>query len=65
MRIISESDAEKIFGGLDLSEEAESSNVVDLRGTKMNGWVDANGTCWAPDSSSSTMYPNWGEDGDG
>ncbi|WP_124571508.1 MULTISPECIES: hypothetical protein [unclassified Burkholderia] len=65
MKIISKSEAAEISGGLDLSGEEESSNVIDLRGTQKNGWVDANGTCWAPGSSSSTMYPNFGEDGDG
>ncbi|WP_419690726.1 hypothetical protein ACN22W_35845 [Burkholderia theae] len=65
MKILTNSDTIFVSGGLDLSGELESTNVIDLRGTQKNGWVDANGTCWAPGSSSATMYPNYGEDGDG
>lgn len=54
-------------GGMILDGRPESSNVVDLRGNDRGSYIDANGSCWAPGTSSIVMYPsgiyssfNWG-----
>lgn len=64
MRIINESELHLVSGGLNLEGEAMSNNVVDLRGKDMGSYIDANGMCWRPGTSSDVMYPQ-GADGDG
>lgn len=65
MRIISIEEAVVVSGGLNLEGMRESDNVIDLRGKDMGDYIDANGKCWAPGTSSAVMYPqSGGEDGD-
>lgn len=45
-------------GGMILDGRSESSNVIDLRGSDQGSYIDANGSCWAPGTSSIVMYPN-------
>ncbi|MGO4809466.1 hypothetical protein AB4156_07680 [Cupriavidus sp. 2MCAB6] len=63
MRVITDEEMKMMAGGMNMSGEAESSNVIDLRGRNMGSYIDANGGCWAPGTPSSSMYPN-GADGD-
>lgn len=49
-----------ICGGMKIDGMRESTNVIDQRGTDNGTYIDANGTCWAPGTNSSTMFPNGG-----
>lgn len=58
MREIHVEHLELIAGGLDLSRNPLSENVIDLRGMDMGVWgIDANGMCWAPGTPSIKMFP--------
>lgn len=60
MRELSKAMMENAKGGLNWEGHRESSNVVDQRGTDMGSWIDANGACWMPGTSSATMFPGGG-----
>lgn len=49
-----------ISGGMNLDGHRESGNIIDQRGRDMGTYIDANGRCWAPGTSSIDMYPNGG-----
>ncbi|WP_261115598.1 hypothetical protein [Serratia entomophila] len=49
-----------ISGGMHLDGHRESTNVIDQRGRDMGTYIDANGKCWSPGTSSIDMYPNGG-----
>lgn len=49
-----------VSGGFVTDGHRESTNVVDQRGVDKGTYIDANGTCWAPGTPSSVMYPNGG-----
>ena len=52
-------DLDLVAGGLNLSGNRISENVIDLRGIDMGPFgIDANGVCWRPGTPSITMYPN-------
>mgnify|MGYP000872386291 CR=1 FL=1 len=50
-------------GGMILDGRPESSNVTDLRGNDQGSYIDANGACWMPGTSSIIMYPSGGNSG--
>ena len=58
MQVLRSCEISWVSGGLIWEGMRESTNVADIRGTQMDGWIDANGMCWAPGTPSSTMYPN-------
>jgi len=62
MRPLNKEMMEHAKGGLNWEGNRESTNVIDLQGTDMGGWIDANYTCWMPGTSSAVMYPG-GADG--
>lgn len=49
-----------VKGGMKLDDLRGSGNVIDQRGVDKGIYIDANGSCWAPGTSSSIMYPNGG-----
>lgn len=58
MKCISIEKTALISGGLNLDGMRESTNVIDLRGTDMGDYIDANNICWPPGTSSEVMYPD-------
>ncbi|MGF6192026.1 hypothetical protein [Serratia sp. 2723] len=60
MKNISVEEIRLIHGGMNLDGARESTNVYDQRGTDKGSYIDANGSCWPPGTSSATMYPNGG-----
>lgn len=56
MRNISFKEMESVVGGMITDGYRESDNIIDLRGEDMGYYIDANGMCWEPGSTSEDMY---------
>jgi hypothetical protein len=57
MKILSQDDLSMISGALNLSNERMSTRVMDLRGTNMGTYIDANNGCFRLGTPSSIMFP--------
>ncbi|MFG6078768.1 hypothetical protein [Erwinia sp. OPT-41] len=58
MRNINALELRCVSGGMNIDGLRESSNVIDLRGVDMGAWIDANGACWLPGTTSDIMFPS-------
>lgn len=48
-----------ISGGMNLDGYRPSDNAVNLSGTNMGYYIDANNKCWSINSTTLDMFPNF------